>query len=429
MNSSTSNSNMENTNMSVKNSESSNEVSSSYQFNLDYSTHEQRVLYLKVSVALILVFVAAMGAIRLFTYANNASAEGIMGRVVEARQALPKIVKEEKPLVMMFGSSMVGAGFSPRQFDREVRELGKDVKSFNFGFGGLNPYFQEILSRRIKEAFDAEGRKMKLVIIEFNPFQASQTRWNGAKPIVDSFMTMLASNEELIEIALDDPERGALLFNIKYIRNDVSAEMISSFFGRQMFSRNRAMRLEEPDELREKRRELGRELNELFEKEYPDYVDTQWDYQWQGGGTIPEERSERTLQVFKEYYATFQHDTMKQNRRMSRNESSGIESLNFEPLLVESFINLVENFKTISDSVEVVMMPRDHKWIKYTPEVQARLDAAVTQIEKETGLKIHNHQLLESITSEMYRDVTHLTKYEGEVIYTNHLVKEFADKL
>ena len=420
MSSSTSNSKFEGSAMNLTENQT---------FESDYVASQQRRVYLKISLALLLVFAAAMAAIRLFTFLNDASAEGIMGRVVEARQALPKIVKEEKDLVMMFGSSMVGAGFSPRQFDREVAELGKQVKSFNFGFGGLNPYFQDFLSRRINEAFQAENRKMKLVIIEFNPFQASQTRWNGAVPFVDSFLTMLATNQELLEIALDDPERGALLFNIKYLRNDISAEMITSFFGRGMFPGKRAKRFDEPDELHERRRELGEELNELFEKEYPDYVDARWDYGWQGGGTIPEERSERTLQVFKEYYQTFQHDSMKKNRRLNRIERSGIEALDFEPLLVESFIKIVENFKPIAERVEIVMMPRDTKWIKYTPEAQARLDKAVAQIEAATGLKIHNHQVLEKITPEMYRDVTHLTKYAGDVTYTRHLVEEFGGLL
>lgn len=417
---------------SISNSKSEDSVMNSAEtqaFETGYIASQQRRIYLKISLSLLLVMTAAMGAVRLFTYLNNASAEGIMGRVVEARQALPQIVEEEKDLVMMFGSSMVGAGFSPRQFDREVGELGKQVKSFNFGFGGLNPFFQDYLSRRIKEAFQAKDRNMKLVIIEFNPFQASQTRWNGAIPIVDSFLTMLATDKELLEIALDDPERGALLFNIKYLRNDISAEMVTSFFGRGMFPGKRAERFDEPDELHERRRELGRELTELFEKEYPDYVDARWDYDWQGGGTIPEERSERTLQVFKEYYETFQHDTMKKNRRLSRNENSGIEALHFEPLLVESFIRIVENFKPIAERVEIVMMPRDTKWIKYTPEAQARLDQAVQQIESATGLKIHNHQLLEKITPDMYRDVTHLTKYAGDVTYTRHLVEEFGGRL
>ncbi|MCW9017370.1 MAG: hypothetical protein OQJ89_10425, partial [Kangiellaceae bacterium] len=133
--------------------------------------------------------------------------------------------------------------------------------------------------------------------------------------------------------------------------------------------------------------------------------------------------------VFKEYYETFQDDSMKKNRRLRRIESSGIESLHFEPLLVESFIRIVENFKPVAERVEIVMMPRDFKWINYTPEAQARLDQAVMQIEKATSLKINNHQLLDKITSDMYRDVTHLTKYAGDVTYTHHLVEEFAEHL
>jgi hypothetical protein len=393
------------------------------------SISSSRTIYLKISLALVAIFGAAMGIIHFIAYLHDANAENILGRVMEARKALPKILEEEQDLVMMYGSSMTRAGFSPRLFDQAVNAQSKNIKSFNWGIGGLNPFFQDYLSRRIKDAFVAKDRKLKLAIIEFNPFQTTQTRWRGALPIVDSFLTMLATDAELWEIAKQDPTRGALLFNIKYIRNDISAEMITSFYADEIFPRARSARLEEPQELLDKRRELGNELNELFEKEYPDFKGEDWHYGWQGGGTIPQERSEHTLEVFKEYYATFQHDAIKQNFRQSRINSADIEGLNFEPLLVESFIRIVENFKQISEKVEVVMLPRDTKYIHYTPEARARLDNAIKQIEQATGITFRDHQTIPEITPDMYSDVTHLARYSGDVAYTKFLVKEYADKL
>jgi len=393
------------------------------------SISSSRKIYTKIALSLLSVFGAAMGIIHFIAYLHDANAENILGRVVEARQALPKILDEEHDLVMMYGSSMTRAGFSPRLFDKEVNAQGKNIKSFNWGIGGLNPFFQDYLSRRVKEAFQAKDRRLKLAIIEFNPFQTTQTRWRRALPIVDSFLTMLATDAELWEIAKEDPTRGALLFNIKYIRNDISAEMITSFYAEEIFPPDRSILHEEPQELLDKRRELGNELNELFEKEYPDYKGENWHYGWQGGGTIPEERSERTLEVFKEYYATFQHETMKKNFRQRRIISADIMDLNFEPLLVESFIQMVENFKEISDRVEVVMLPRNTEWIQYSPEARARLDAAIKQIESATGISITDHQSIPEITPDMYSDVTHLARYSGDVAYTKYLVKQYADRL
>ncbi len=395
----------------------------------NYISSDQRKGYLKIIIAIALLSVMAVGSVRLLTLSMGADATTFLGRVIEARAALPQIVKEEQDLVMVFGSSMVDAGFSPRIFDQKIKAMGKSAKSYNFGFGGLNPYFQDYLSLRIKESFNAENKKLKLAVIEFNPFQTTKTRWNGAVSLVDSFLTVLVSDEEMREIAMQDPERGALLYNIKYIRDNISSEMFSSFIGREMFPEPRAKRLDEPEGIREERSEIGKKLSEQFEKEFPDYVDSDWSYEWQGGGTIPSERSQETLDLFADYYKTFQNDANKKNRLLNRKERAGIETLHFEPILVESFINIVENFKQFSEQVEIVMLPRDHKWVKYSPEAQARLNKAVKQIEQATGITIKNHQRLDSISSDMFSDVTHLTRYSGQIVYTNHLADTFAHLL
>lgn len=44
---------------------------------------------------------------------------------------------------------------------------------------------------------------------------------------IDSFVTMLASPTEVWEIALRDPTRGVRMLNIHYLRDDISAEMIT----------------------------------------------------------------------------------------------------------------------------------------------------------------------------------------------------------
>lgn len=393
------------------------------------STSSSRKMYLKILSAILLVATAAMGIINLIAYLNNATAENIMGRVVEARRALPKIINEEKDLVMVFGSSMVRAGFSPRHFDKEVNKTGKNIKSFNFGFGGLNPFFQDYLSRRIREAFQENDRRLKLAVIEFNPFQTTQTRWNRALPIVDSFLTMLARDQELWQITKKDPTRGIRLFNIKYIRNDISAEMITSYYGGAMFPEDRSYMQDEPEEIIKARREYGDKLSELFDKEYPDFKGENWHYGWQGGGTIPEERSAETLDIFPKYYATFRNDVAMSNYRKRRIQSADIEGLNFEPVLVDSFIRIVENFKQISDQVEIVMLPRNTKWINYSNEAEARLTQTIAEIERSTGLKIISHQEINEVTPDMFSDATHLARYSGDVAYTNYLVKQYGGGL
>jgi hypothetical protein len=371
----------------------------------------------------------AMGSINFLLNSNDINTQGVLGRVNEARMALPKIVAEPNDLVMFYGSSMTRAGFSPRQFDHSLALEGKKITSFNFGFGGLNPYFQDLLSRRIVEKFESSDRRLKLALIEFNPFQATQTRWNRAESAVDSFLTMLANNGELLDIAKQDITRGVRLFNIKYVRNNISSQIITSYYGREMFPQARSRRYNDDDQTISERKRLGALMSKQFDKEYPNHVDEDWKYSWQGGGTIPQERSAETLALFKQYYAVSQTDARMKNDRLSRIRSADIEELNFEPLLVESFINIVKEFQKISDHTEVIMLPKNSKWITTSPAAELRLARVVRQIERATGITIRNHQNIPEITADMYRDTTHLSRYHGDVPYTKFLLKEFSGLL
>ncbi|MEW6994037.1 hypothetical protein AADZ84_07225 [Colwelliaceae bacterium MEBiC 14330] len=386
-------------------------------------------VYIKITLAIALTMMAAMGLVRVLLDSNDVNKQGILGRVLQAQAALPQIIAEPNELVMFYGSSMTRAGFSPRKFDHDLKAIGKDITSFNFGFGGLNPYYQEIFSRRIAEQFIEKDRKLKLAFIEFNPFQTTTTRWNRAQFTVDSFITMLANDSELWQILTDDLSRGIQLFTIKYIRNHISAEMITSYYAREIFPPQREQVFTDDEATVAARQSLAQELNQLFEQEYPDYDGSNWYYPWQGGGTIPAERSAHTLTVFDKYYAVSQTAARMKNDRLSRIRSADIEALHFEPVLLESFINMVKNFQGFSDQVEVVMLPKNSRYIHYSPAAQKRLAQAIKQIEKATGIKIKNHQDIEEVNADMFRDTTHLSRYRGDIAYTEFLFKKYAAQL
>ncbi|MFT6269472.1 MAG: hypothetical protein ACJAVV_002298 [Alphaproteobacteria bacterium] len=368
----------------------------------------------------------AMLIIYGYLTAMGATGQGVFGRVTQAREAMARVVKEPNDLVMFYGSSMTRAGFSPRKFDRDLAVKGKQVTSFNFGFGGVNPYFQDFLSRRITQEMQQNDRRFKLVMIEFNPFQATNARWNRAKPQVDSLLTLVASDKELLEIAQQDITRGVRLFNIKYLRAGISAEMITTYFAYDMFPPESTIIHRDSEEVRAEQRRLGQEVSKRFDQDYPNYVNTQWSYEWQGGGTIPQERPPETLALFEEYYNASFTDAMMKNDRLSRIASADIEELHFEPLLIEHFINIVKQFQRVSDEVKVIILPKNSKWITTTPQANERLAQAIAQIESATGITIDNHQDIPEITTDMYLDSTHLARYRGDVAYTDYLVKEYG---
>lgn len=75
------------------------------------------------------------------------------------------------------------------------------------------------------------------------------------------------------------------------------------------------------------------------------------------------------------------------------------------------------------------MLPKNSRYIHYSPAAKKRLARAIKQIEQATGIKIHNHQDIKEVTADMYRDTTHLSRYRGDIAYTGFLLKEFAHQL
>lgn len=390
--------------------------------NLSTSSSE-RALFARIFLAILLGMGAALGLVRLFHVSTGITADNFLGRVLQAKAALPRITRESQELAMFFGSSMVQAGFSPRQFDREMAERGMPVKSFNFGFGGLNPLFQDILSRRVREQFERDGRRLKIALIEFNPFQATITRRNGAREAEETMLAILGTPREFLRVLMEDPERGVRLFNIRYLRDGISAEAFTSFVAGGMAPPRARTGIPEDEAAQSRRRELDKILDRRFEEDYPDHEDERWHYGWQGGGTIPAERSAETLALFDEFYATLRTEHRLDDDRLHRIHSADIIELRFDPELIEAFIGIVKNFQAISDRVEVLMLPKNGRWIENTPEAERRLAAAVARIEEATGLSLHNDRELPAITPEMFVDTTHLARYTGGVAYTRHLVE------
>ncbi len=389
-----------------------------------------RRIFAKILIAVLLVMGVAMLLARSFTAANGASGESLLSRVFQARAAIPAIAAEDNDLVLVFGSSMVQAGFSPREFDRDLADMGIDVTSFNFGFGGLNPLFQDYLSRRIAEDFEREGRRLKLALIEFNPFQATRTRRERAVALEESYIATLASPSELFEILREDPERGSRMLTIRYLRDGISAEMITTFFWGEPFQAPLIQtELEEEEGVAERLQEVLAEMNDRFEAEYPEYDGSDWYYPWRGGGTNKSERPQETLDLIEEYYRLTQTDYQMADDRLQRIQTADIEELHFDPELVEAFIRIVENFGRIADQVEIIMLPKNTDWIRNPPEALARQAEVVAHIERETGVPVRDFQQIDAVSNDMFSDTTHLNRYHGAVAFTRHLANFYADSL
>ena len=389
----------------------------------------QRKIFARIFVTVLVGMGVAVAAVQIFVATMGAGSQSLLGRVLEAREAIPQIASEQEDLVMVFGSSMVQAGFSPREFDRDVVATGGNVKSFNFGFGGLNPLFQDYLTRRIRDDFQAHDRRLKLTLIEFNPFQATVSRRNLQRAQEESYLALLASPSELMDKTLEDPESGLRMQLIRYLRDGISAEMITTFFWGEPFRSQRSdegVEYEQNEDDEERLSEAIGVINENFETEYPDFDGSDWYYPWQGGGTLEEERSEETLAAVDVYYELIRSDYRMAVDRLDRIQSADIEELHFDPELVARFIQMVENLKAISDHVEIIMLPKNTDWIKNPPEALRRQAEVIAQIEAATGVPVRDYQVLESVPNHMFSDTTHLNRYQGAAAFTAFLAELYA---
>jgi len=391
-----------------------------------------RRLFLRIWLTILVGMGIALLAVRLFVIANGAGSQSLLGRIFEARDAAPQIAQEENDLVMFFGSSMVQAGFSPREFDRDIAAAGGNTTSFNYGFGGLNPLFQDYVTRRIVEDFKAQDRRFKLILIEFNPFQTTRSRRELGAALEESYIALLASPSELMDIVFKDPERGLRMLEIRYLRDGISAEMITTFFWAEPFTGPRAsasVDIEEEEGVEERLDEVIEQLNAKFEEEYPDFDGSNWYYPWRGGGTIMAERSDETLEIVEEYYTLTQTDYQMTVDRLARIESADIEGLDFDPELVAGFVRMVQNMQQIADNVEVVLLPKNTDWIKHPPGTMERQAAVLEQIRTETGVPVRNLQVIDTVSNDMFSDTTHLNRYHGAVEFTRFLAEQYAETL
>ena len=220
------------------------------------------------------------------------------------------------------------------------------------------------------------------------------------------------------------------MLGIRYLRDGISAEMITTYFWAAPFQApDESSPIVQEDDAEALMDKVIEGLNESFAAEYPDYDGSDWYYPWRGGGTIKAERSPETIALSLRYYELLQSDYYMHNDLLRRIQRADIEDLNFDPELVENFIALVKEFQKIADHVEVVLLPKNTDWIKNPPDALSRQAAVLERIRIETGAPVRNYQQIDAVTIDMFGDTTHLNRYTGAAVFTEFLAEQYADLL
>ena len=353
-------------------------------------------------------------------------------RLHEAIVELPAIAAYPQQTALFFGSSLVWNGFLPEVFDARLSERGVGLASFNLGFGGLNPEIQRVLARRLRTAHEAVGRRAKLAIIEFNPFQTTRVRAIGDGFVRDQHLMMLATRTEIAALALEAPERAARYFSGQVFRNSLSAETVTGSLGFIATGIGGMIDVDHAD-VEKPSAEAQRELDRRKQAVIDVLVGL-----WRAHGGIPrlwelEFRGEMRLD-FPETHDALEiglrpNDWNQLDDLEMRLRCCDIEELRFDEALVEEFIALVAEFSAFADHVEVVLMPVNHAWVKRTAAAEGRLRAVVERIERETAVRVVDFQSTPSIDPEQFFDVTHLSPLSGARVFSAHLADHYAQVL
>ncbi len=385
---------------------------------------------LKVVVAGVLVFGAVVLSYRQMVTAFERLGDGFMaGGMVSMLEYLPELTRtaEGHASMMLFGTSMVEAGFTPNEFDRTLAARGLDTLSFNYGVANLNPEFQAYITRRIREHFERENFQLSLALIEFNPFQATVTRKEGSVYTAEQNVAVLASNRELWQKTLEDPASGVRMFGIKHLREGWSAELFSSL---PLLLGPRAS--PDTEEFRAAQAAVeaaGAGFGAAFAQDnFPPSPLLGWHPLTRGGALDKAMLSPATLAALDVAQQANLAPALRQVDLQNRIGNSDILELRFDESLVSAFIRMVLDMKAVSVHTEVILLPRNTAWVSYTPEVQARLDAMKRRIEQETGVRVRDFQALPAIGDEHFRDVTHLN-LDGAEIFSQFLAGEYAEFL
>ncbi len=396
------------------------------------SSEPQRTVALRAVVA----GVALLSAGILFTRCQTYVLDWLLledTRLREAVGLLPEVAATPGPTALVFGSSLVYVGFSPSVFDARLKEHGIDLRSYNLGFGGINPSIQRVLARRVRLAFEEQNRTLALTLVEFTPFQVTEARARAQARSREQNLMMLATPTDMLNQFLESPERGARTFVVHYLRMGLTAEAMTQLFGvlttRLLSAVLPSGRPAEPElapeevQARREMQQAGIGLAMGIFKVYGGKPDP-WDPEFRGELRLifPETR-EHAVRLMRQTPSAIQSDLERRIR------CCDIVDLGFDDSLVEDFIATVRELAAISERVEIILLPKNVDWVKNPPEALARQSAVLERIQRETGVPIADFQTLPGYDGSLFRDSTHLTSHEGKPEFSRLLADHYAQAL
>ncbi|MBN1203576.1 MAG: hypothetical protein JXB05_01455 [Myxococcaceae bacterium] len=343
------------------------------------------------------------------------------GRLVDFLEALPELAGREEA-VLVFGSSLIQHGFSPETFEQH---LGAPATAYNLGFPGVDPELQALLARRVAGAFERTGRRARLSLVEFTPFQATLARGRAQafREHAAVKKALLADPVLLVQVAQRSPEEASHLGAL-WLMGGTSPLAVTSLLEHRLLEGPAPSwwpvpPAQEPDLERKAwvaRIHEGRATVER--RQVPE-----WD---------PLRRGEvrwlfdETREAYTAWARLRSAPEVLEAERQWRVETSDLLELRFDEQQVRAFIEAVRALASVSRETRVVVAPRNPAWNPPTPEGRARLAAVLALIERETGAPVMDLAESPEFGAEDFIDVTHLNESSGRPKLSRRLAEEVS---
>lgn len=385
-------------------------------------------------IALLLLGPAVL-LVNAFTRNVEATSGDVFGiqRIRSVAASTDMIANTPGDTVLVFGSSLVNEGFSPRIFDQRTESLVQhDITSFNIGMGNMKPSYQLLLAKRLREAHQQAGKRARLAVIELTPFLLTKRR-NAFRPFMtEQIAAVLMSNHELWNVAREDPAHFARLLCIRYLRDGISAEAITGGL-RALFSaaqtqapKARSYSAEELKHLQELKR-LQQELRKYIAKEHPltgkSHV---WNPATQGGPIDLSDLSPDAQKIASTLASGMRAPDLLTQDLQERIDCCDILGLDFDDSMIEEFIAIVDELKQVSEHVEIVLFPAPPSLKHPDKEALARQHAVVRHIVERTGASVRDYQFDRAFDDSMFYDATHLSMDKGRIVFSQQLAEDLA---
>lgn len=361
-----------------------------------------------VSAGLLVLAIAVMIARAFLTWVNHSTPAGIRwitsmdsDRVRAIHGALPRLAAKDQPAAFMVGPSPVFYGFIPDAFDEVMRTRGAPVVSYNLGVLGNIPATDRLIVRRLGEAFAAEGRRPRLILLSFAPLAATPGFLQGRTRSHLRKQAILSTPSELLALFLADPHAATELVAPQLL-GGIGAADSNAMLGKRIFRAPKWWFLS------------------------PDWQPGEWEQQSarvnQGYAPQLGKFDQATRGVFNPLIGNTlaDYDRMadlaftEQNLRKQQGfwGSTDFENVPIDPERLETFVLMVGEAQGIADAV-VVVVPPNSEHVQPGAVGRESIAAALAEIAARTGVPIVDLCDTPGFDQADFVDFTHLKHDTG----------------